>query len=106
MFFLGILRGADLQAWGAVAVGISFFVIGLPTGAYLGLCTNMGLLGVWMGNVIGLTSSSLLLGLKVCRIHWHEMAGEQSNTCATLDTSRLSSLVDGNDYDKHVAAKV
>jgi len=67
---LGVLRGAGLQARGAVAVFVSFYVFGLPLGAWMGLQTSLQLLGVLLGNVIGLTLSALSMAVVVWTIDW------------------------------------
>merc|ERR1712151_386778 len=70
MCLLGVLRGAGLQARGAVAVGISFYVFGLPFGAWMGLYGGFDLLGVFLGNVIGLTLSAVSMTMQVYFVDW------------------------------------
>merc|ERR1712117_761908 len=48
MSLLGVLRGAGLQKWGAIALAVSFYIIGLPLSAILGLYAKLDLLGIWM----------------------------------------------------------
>merc|ERR1712154_140393 len=62
MCLLGALRGAGLQTWGAIALAVVFYVIGLPSGALLGLRTSLELLGIWLGNAIGLTVAAVVMG--------------------------------------------
>ncbi|CAE8682198.1 unnamed protein product [Polarella glacialis] len=76
MCLLGVLRGAGLQMRGAVTVFISFYIFGLPIGAYLGLSAGYGLMGIWMGNVIGLSLSSLIMGIMVCFISWEKVVSD------------------------------
>ena len=78
MTLLGALRGANLQTSGAVAVGVSFYVVGLPLGALMGLRTHLGLLGVFLGNVIGLSLSSLIMGVTVCCVNWDKVVQASS----------------------------
>merc|ERR1719245_942069 len=56
MCLLGALRSAGLQAFGTGALAVSFYVFGIPFGAYAGLANGMGwgLLGIWSGNVVSL----------------------------------------------------
>merc|ERR1712048_699688 len=61
MFFLGVLRGADLQAFGAIAMFIAFYFCGIPLSAYLGVNAGVGLPGVWYGNVVGMTLSAIAM---------------------------------------------
>lgn len=82
MFLLGVMRGADLQSWGAIAVSISFFIIGLPIGYMLGVWEHglhMGLLGVWMGNVIGLCCSTISMIFRVGCINWRQIVDEAND---------------------------
>lgn len=83
MCLLGVLRGAGLQARGALAVFVSFYIFGLPGGAYLGLHCGLGLLGVWWGNVIGLSLSAAGMGAVACCINWNQViaTGERSAEC-------------------------
>jgi len=70
MCLLGCLRGAGLQKWGALVLFVSFYVVGLPMSALLGLRCDMDLLGIWTGNVIALSLSALGMGLRVCCVNW------------------------------------
>ena len=40
---------------------IAYWVIALPLGYYLGFFTNLGVYGVWIGLVVGLTLSASVL---------------------------------------------
>jgi len=70
MCLLGVLRGAGLQLRGAVAIFVSFFILGLPFGAFLGLHAGWGLIGVWYGNVVGLTLAATSIGIQVYFVSW------------------------------------
>merc|ERR1712190_596099 len=70
MCLLGALRSAGLQRWGTGALVISFYVLGIPFGAYMGLRAGGGLLGVWSGNVVSLTLAALSMSLKICTLEW------------------------------------
>merc|ERR1712187_507727 len=74
MFFLGVLRGADLQGFGALSMFAAFYFCGLPLSAYLGMQGGLGLAGVWYGNVIGMTLSAVAMGLRLSQIDWQSVA--------------------------------
>jgi len=76
MSLLGVLRGAGLQKWGAIVLGVSFYIVGLPVSAYLGLYTELRLLGIWMGNAIGLTLAAVLMFVKVLFVDWAQVCEE------------------------------
>ena len=64
----GILRGMGRTRPSAVLNFVGYFVIGLPLGAYLGLSTSLGLVGVWLGYAAGLSVvASGLVGWVVLR---------------------------------------
>jgi MATE family multidrug resistance protein len=61
---LGALRGmADVKI-PTIATFTSYWIIGLPTGYLLGIPLGFGVRGVWIGLLLGLTSSALLLTLR------------------------------------------
>ncbi len=58
---IGILRGlTDVKIPTAITF-ISYWIIGLPIGYLLGFFLNLGVQGVWIGLLIGLTASAILL---------------------------------------------
>lgn len=58
---LGVLRGmTDVKIPTAITF-ISYWILGLPTGYLLAFHFNLGVQGVWLGFVVGLTASALLL---------------------------------------------
>jgi MATE family multidrug resistance protein len=64
---IGVLRGlTDVKA-PTVITFISYWIIGLPVGYLLGFHEGMGVTGVWIGLLAGLTSSALLLTLRFNR---------------------------------------
>jgi len=73
MCLLGALRGAGLQTWGAVALAVAFYVVGLPTSAYLGLCTSLKLLGIWVGNALGMTVAAMVMGIRILCVNWDKV---------------------------------
>ena len=61
---IGILRGlTDVKIPTAITF-ISYWVICLPVGYVFGFTLNMGVVGVWIGLLIGLASSAILLSLR------------------------------------------
>lgn len=70
MCVLGAMRSVGLQAWGAWAVFFSFYMCGIPAGAYLAFIQGWGLLGIWMGNVVSLTLAALALVGKIYTVDW------------------------------------
>jgi len=70
MTLLGAMRPAGLQGWGTGALVISFYVFGIPWGAYAGLVLGWGLLGIWSGNVLSLCLGALSMGIKTCTVDW------------------------------------
>jgi multidrug resistance protein, MATE family len=61
---IGILRGlTDVKA-PTVITFIAYWIIGLPIGYILGLICNLGVEGVWIGLLIGLTASAVMLTLR------------------------------------------
>lgn len=62
--FLGALRGLQdvkIPMW---ITFVAFWIIGLPISYYLGLKTNLGALGVWVGMLVSLTLSAIMLYLR------------------------------------------
>merc|ERR1712050_526266 len=82
MCLLGALRGAGLQTWGAIALAVAFYIIGLPTSAYLALDTDTGLLGLTLGNALGLFVAAASMA---CRIVWVNWEGVVKNASASAD---------------------
>lgn len=82
MCLLGALRGAGLQTWGALALAVAFYIIGLPTSAYLTLHTDMRLLGLTLGNALGLFVAAASMA---CRIVWVNWEGVVKNASASAE---------------------
>jgi MATE family multidrug resistance protein len=61
---IGILRGlTDVKIPTAVTF-IAYWIVGLPVGYLLGFNFEMGVQGVWIGLLLGLTTSAILLTLR------------------------------------------
>jgi MATE family multidrug resistance protein len=78
MCLLGALRSAGLQGWGTGALVVSFYVFGIPFGAYAGFAIGMGwgLLGIWSGNVVSLSLAAISMGVKMCTVEWSSVVEE------------------------------
>ena len=61
---IGILRGlTDVKIPTAITF-IAYWIVGLPVGYLLGFNFEMGVQGVWIGLLLGLTTSAILLTLR------------------------------------------
>ena len=47
-----------------VLIFIAYILVGLPVSYYLGLNTHLGVVGIWIGLLVGLVSSSIFLLLR------------------------------------------
>ncbi len=61
---VGLLRGIRDVKLPTVFVAVAYWVIGIPIGYYLAFTMQMGASGIWIGFIIGLTVSSILLNLR------------------------------------------
>ena len=48
-----------------IITGFSYWVIGFPVAAWLGLGTSLGAVGVWWGLLASLASAAVLLGARL-----------------------------------------
>ncbi|NWF50819.1 MAG: MATE family efflux transporter [Ignavibacteriaceae bacterium] len=61
---IGVLRGlTDVKA-PTIITFVAYWIIGLPCGYLLGFIFNLGVEGIWIGLLIGLTCSAVLLTLR------------------------------------------
>ena len=67
-----LLRGLKDVNVPMVLAGISFWGIGFPMAAYLGLKTDVGAVGIWYGLLASLVSASILLGGRFWWIVWRK----------------------------------
>ena len=61
---VGLCRGVKDVIWPTVYVAIAYWVIGIPIGYLLAFTYKMGAAGIWIGLVIGLSASSILLNYR------------------------------------------
>ncbi len=61
---VGLCRGVKDVIWPTIYVAIAYWVIGIPTGYLLAFTYKMGAAGIWIGLVIGLSASSILLNYR------------------------------------------
>merc|ERR1719411_1253066 len=85
MSLLGALRGAGLQTWGAVALAIAFYIIGLPASAYLALSTSFELLGIWLGNALGLTVAAVAMAFRILWVNWDKVVKDAADSADSAD---------------------
>ena len=62
------LRGLKDVRIPMILTGISYWVIGFPMSAWLGLSTPLGAVGVWWGLLASLFAAAVLLGWRLWRI--------------------------------------
>ena len=60
---LGALRGMQDVNKPALIIFLSYGLIGFPTSYFLGFYTNLSVIGIWIGLMTGLFSSSLFCSL-------------------------------------------
>jgi MATE family multidrug resistance protein len=64
---LGILRGITDVKVPMVISFFSYWVIGFPVGYILGFMTRLGVVGIWIGLLLGLTLAAILFTLRFYR---------------------------------------
>ncbi|NCD71828.1 MATE family efflux transporter [Mucilaginibacter agri] len=72
---LGVLRGMGDVNVPTIITFLAYWVVGIPIGYLLGLHLHMGVIGVWIGLVLGLITASILLFLRFSSIskrHAHQ----------------------------------
>jgi MATE family multidrug resistance protein len=62
--FLGALRGLQDVKFPMIITFVAFWIVGFPISYYLGLKTELGALGVWIGMLVSLTLSAIMLYLR------------------------------------------
>ena len=75
---LGALRGLQDMYVPMWLVFVSYWIIGFPVCYYLGLKTDLGTFGVWIGLLVGLTVSATLLYIRFQRLTKRLLLSEHS----------------------------
>jgi MATE family multidrug resistance protein len=70
---IGALRGMQDVRVAAVITFVSYWLVGFPISYYLGLKTDFGAEGIWMGLLAGLTVSSILLYVRFNYLVTHKI---------------------------------
>ncbi|MBN9295627.1 MAG: MATE family efflux transporter [Filimonas sp.] len=65
---VGLLRGMKDVSVPTIYVAIAYWVIGIPTGYLMAFTFKMGAAGIWIGFVVGLTFSAILLNQRFFRL--------------------------------------
>ncbi|MCP4626415.1 MAG: MATE family efflux transporter, partial [bacterium] len=61
---LGILRGITDVRIPMMITFVAYWIIALPTGYFLGFIVNMGVVGIWMGLLTGLSAAAIMLNMR------------------------------------------
>lgn len=64
----GLLRGIKDVRTPTVLIAIAYWIVGIPSGYYLAKIAGMGAIGIWLGFIIGLTTSALFLSIRFLRL--------------------------------------
>jgi len=67
-----LLRGLKDVRWPMLLSGVSYWLIGFPVAAILGLYTSFGAAGIWYGLMAGLIAATILLGGRLWWLAWRE----------------------------------
>ncbi|KAL3501140.1 hypothetical protein ACH5RR_035589 [Cinchona calisaya] len=70
----GVAIGAGWQAYVAYVNIVCYYVFGIPVGLVLGFVLNMGVKGIWIGMLSGVTVQSLVLLWMMYRTNWEKEA--------------------------------
>ncbi|MFC2109639.1 MATE family efflux transporter [Bacteroidota bacterium] len=68
---LGALRGLQDVKKPMIITFIAFWVVGLPVSYFLGLKTDLGAIGIWIGMLVSLTVSAIMLYLRFQKLTNH-----------------------------------
>jgi len=64
----GLLRGIKDVKIPTILIGIAYWVVGIPVGYLLAFKAGLGVVGIWIGFIAGLTCSSIFLCIRFLRI--------------------------------------
>ena len=65
---VGLLRGLQDVRVPTFLVGIAYWVIGIPGGYLLAFVLDWGVKGIWIGFLLGLTASAILMSIRFIRM--------------------------------------
>ncbi|MES2240492.1 MAG: MATE family efflux transporter [Bacteroidota bacterium] len=65
---LGALRGLQDAKVPMYITFVAYWVVGFPVSIYLGLCTSLKAVGIWIGLLAGLTTAALFLYIRFARL--------------------------------------
>jgi len=71
---VGLLRGIQDVQIPTILVAIAYWVIGIPLGYYLAFEMNMEVNGLWIGFVVGLSASAILLTRRFLNLSLRDMS--------------------------------
>lgn len=75
---VGLLRGIRDVKLPTIFVAIAYWVLGIPVGYYLAFNQGMGAIGIWIGFVVGLSFSSILLNIRFSRLSKRLLSSKNS----------------------------
>ena len=64
---VGALRGIRDVNVPAIIILISFWVLGVPFGAYLAFFAEIGPIGIWIGTATGMSIAAILLAMRLIK---------------------------------------
>jgi MATE family multidrug resistance protein len=70
----GLFRGCGLQRIGAWINLAGYYVIAIPVGVLLGFTLKMGLTGIWVGNIAGLSLVAFSEAGVILSLDWNDHA--------------------------------
>ncbi len=77
---LGALRGLQDVKKPMVITFVAFWVIGLPISYFLGVKTELGALGIWIGMLVSLTFSAIMLYLRFQKLTNYFISAQKDKT--------------------------
>merc|ERR1711994_204108 len=66
---------------------VAFYIIGLPASGYLALGTSFQLLGIWLGNALGMTTAAVAMAFRIMWVNWEKVVKSSSGESADLTES-------------------
>ncbi|KPA86417.1 hypothetical protein ABB37_00591 [Leptomonas pyrrhocoris] len=85
---MGVLRGCGLQTLGAASIALVYSIVGVPVGAIVFFCTNVGIRALWMGPAFGVTVVGFPLYVFLFKFYipWEKLENRE-NEIPSLNTS-------------------